>query len=416
MLHCIFLLSDTGEVMLEKQWMGQPVDRSVCSWFWSQATASTEHNQVPSVIASPTYYLIHIVREGITFLACTKTEMPPLLGIEFLCRVADVLSDYIGGLTEDLIKDNFVVVYELLDEMMDNGFPLTTELNVLKDMIAPPNIVSRMLSVVTGGSSSMSTTLPIATASNVPWRASDVKHSNNEIYFDLVEEMDVIVNREGFLVKYEVYGEVHVNARLSGMPDLTLTFVNPSILNDVRFHPCVRYQPWDAQQILSFVPPDGQFKLMSYRVKNLKNTPIYVKPQLSASGGICRVNVIVGIRNDPGKPIDSIVVQFPLPPSVVSWDLTVNYGTFYNVPSSKTCTWTIGKIPKDKSPCLSGTMQLERGADHLHEFPTLLVGFKIMGVAMSGLKIDKTELQNVPYRPYKGFRAVSRAASYEVRT
>ena len=24
------------EVMLEKQWMGQPVDRSICSWFWTQ--------------------------------------------------------------------------------------------------------------------------------------------------------------------------------------------------------------------------------------------------------------------------------------------------------------------------------------------------------------------------------------------
>lgn len=402
--------------MFEKQLMGQPVDRSVCSWFWAQSNASTGCAQVPSVIASPTYYLLHIVREGITFLACTKTEMPPLLGIEFLCRVADILSDYIGGLTEDLIKDNFVVVYELLDEMMDNGFPLTTELNVLKDMISPPNIVSRMLSVVTGGSSSMSSTLPVAAATNVPWRASDVKYSNNEIYFDLVEELDAIVNREGFLVKYEVYGEVHVNAQLSGIPDLTLTFINPSIIHDVRFHPCVRYRPWEAHKVLSFVPPDGQFKLMSYRVKSLKNIPIFVKPQLSSSGGVCRVNVLVGIRSDPGKPIDSIFVQFPLPPSVVSWDLTANHGTVDNLPGAKTCTWTIGKVPKDKSPCLTGTMQLEKGLERLQEFPTLLVGFKIMGVAMSGLRIDKTNLQNVSYSPYKGFRAVSRAASYEIRT
>ena len=79
-------------------------------------------------------------------------------------------------------------------------------------------------------------------------------------------------------------------------------------------------------------------------------------------------------------------------------------------------SWTIGKIPKDKSPCLSGTMQLEKGLEHLQEFPTLLVAFKIMGVAMSGLKIDKTEVRNVSYNPYKGFRAVSRAASYEIRT
>lgn len=36
---------------------------------------------------------------------------------------------------------------------------------------------------------------------------------------------------------------------------------------------------------------------------------------------------MVGIRNDPGKPIDSITVQFQLPPLIVSADLTANYGT-----------------------------------------------------------------------------------------
>lgn len=71
--------------------------------------------------------------------------------------------------------------------------------------------------------------------------------------------------REGVLVKCEIYGEVQVNSHLSGLPDLTLSFGNPSILNDVRFHPCVRFRPWESNQILSFVPPDGQFKLMSYR-------------------------------------------------------------------------------------------------------------------------------------------------------
>ncbi|KAH7295435.1 hypothetical protein KP509_27G047200 [Ceratopteris richardii] len=342
--------------------------------------------------------------------------MPPLLGIEFLCKVADVISEYLGGITEDLIKDNFVIVYQLLDEMMDNGFPLTTEINTLKDMIAPPNIVSRMLSVVTGGSSNMNTVLPIATTSNWPWRSTDVKYSNNEVYFDLVEEMDVIVNRDGFLIKYEVYGEIRVIARLSGVPELTMTFANPSIINDVSFHPCVQFRPWETHQQLTFVPPDGEFKLMSYRVKKLKNTPIYVKPQFSSTGGLCRVSILVGIRNDPGKQIDYTTLEFPLPSSVASWDLTANHGNISSSPGSKTLTWTIGKMPKDKSPCLSGTMHLEKGMDHLEEFPTLLVKFKIMGIAMSGLRIDRTDVRNVTYSPHKGFRAVSKAANYEIRT
>ncbi|XP_015072013.1 AP-3 complex subunit mu isoform X2 [Solanum pennellii] len=349
MLQCIFLLSDSGEVMLEKQLTGHWVDRAICSWFWDQSIAQGDSFKHLPVIASPTHYLFQVNREGVTFLACTQVEMPPLMAIEFLCRVADVLSEYLGGLNEDLIKDNFVIVYELLDEMIDNGFPLTTEPNILREMIAPPNIVSKVLSVVTGNTSNMSNTLPGATGSCVPWRKTDLKHSSNEVYVDLVEEMDATINRDGVLVKCEICGEVQVNSHLSGLPDLTLSFANTSILNDVRFHPCVRLRPWESNQILSFVPPDGQFKLMSYRIKKLKSTPIYVKPQITSDSGTCRISLLVGIRNDPGKAIDDINVQFQLPPRVLSADLTSNYGTV-NILSNK-CRHALGPLvgcPKTK--------------------------------------------------------------------
>ncbi|KAI9098969.1 hypothetical protein K1719_024736 [Acacia pycnantha] len=415
MLQCIFLLSDLGEVMLEKQLTGHRVDRSICDWFWEQAISlGDSFKQVP-VIASPTHYLFQVFRDGITFLACTQVEMPPMMGIEFLCRVADILNDYLGGLNEDLIKDNFVIVYELLDEMIDNGFPLTTEPNILQEIIAPPNIVSKMLSVVTGNSSNVSDTLPGAMASCVPWRTADPKYSNNEVYVDLVEEMDAIISRDGVLVKCEINGEVQVNSHITGIPDLTLSFANPSILDDVRFHRCVRFRPWESDQILSFVPPDGQFKLMSYRVRKLKSTPIYVKPQLTSDGGTCRVSVLVGIRNEPGKTIDSVTVQFTLPPCILSADLTSNHGTV-NVLSDKTCTWSIGRIPKDKAPSMSGTLVLENGLERLHVFPTFRVGFRIMGVALSGLQIDKLDLKSLAYRFYKGFRALTRAGEFEVRS
>lgn len=395
---------------------GHRVDRSICDWFWDFVVSQGgDSSKISEVIVSPTHYLFQIFREGITFVACTQVEMPPLMGIEFLCRVADVLADYLGGLNEDLIKDNFVIVYELLDEMMDNGFPLTTEPNILRELIAPPNIMSKMLSVVTGKSSNVNNTLPVATASYVPWRKTDLKNASNDIYVDIVEEMDTVINREGVLVKCEIYGEIQVNSNLPGLPDLTLSFANTNILDDVRFHPCVRFRPWESDQILSFVPPDGQFKLMSYRVKQLKNTPIYIKPQLISEGGTCRVNVLVGIRNDPGKQVDDITIKFQLPSHVTSSDLTTNYGAVI-IHADKTCSWSIGKMPKDKVPSLTGNLLLNPGYERLHTYPVFRAEFKIMGIALSGLQINKLTLGNLPSRPYKGFRAFTRAGYYEVRS
>lgn len=49
------------------------------------------------------------------------------------------------------------------------------------------------------------------------------------------------------------------------MPDLTLNFVNPRLVDDCSFHPSVRFNKWETDKVLSFVPPDGHFRLMSYR-------------------------------------------------------------------------------------------------------------------------------------------------------
>lgn len=65
---------------------------------------------------------------------------------------------------------------------------------------------------------------------------------------------------------------------------------------------------------------------------------------------------------------------------------------------------------------MSGTMVLEAGLERLHVSPTFQVGFKIAGIALSGLRLEKLDLKNVPTRPYKGFRAQTEAGEYEVRS
>ena len=33
------------------------------------------------------------------------------------------MTEYLKDLQEESVRDNFVVIYELLDEMVDNGYP-----------------------------------------------------------------------------------------------------------------------------------------------------------------------------------------------------------------------------------------------------------------------------------------------------
>lgn len=60
------------------------------------------------------------------------------------------MQDYFGECSETTIKDNVVIVYELLEEMLDNGFPLATESNILKELIRPPTILRSVVNTITG--------------------------------------------------------------------------------------------------------------------------------------------------------------------------------------------------------------------------------------------------------------------------
>lgn len=37
-------------------------------------------------------------------------------------------------------------------------------------------------------------------------------------------------------------------------------------MEDVTFHQCVKLNKFETNRIISFIPPDGEFELMSYRL------------------------------------------------------------------------------------------------------------------------------------------------------
>ena len=54
---------------------------------------------------------------------------------ETFFKLIEIFKGYFNEIDDDSIKDNFVIIYELLDEMMDNGYPQTTEFKILKQFI-----------------------------------------------------------------------------------------------------------------------------------------------------------------------------------------------------------------------------------------------------------------------------------------
>ena len=62
----------------------------------------------------------------------TKYNANVAMLLSYLHGLINVFKHYFDEVEEESIKDNFVVVYELLDEMMDFGYPQSTEPKILQ--------------------------------------------------------------------------------------------------------------------------------------------------------------------------------------------------------------------------------------------------------------------------------------------
>jgi len=62
-------------------------------------------------------------------VATTKHNVSPSEIFDVLYRMMKVFRDYCGVLNEETIRKNFVLIYEIIDEVIDFGHPqlVTTE-------------------------------------------------------------------------------------------------------------------------------------------------------------------------------------------------------------------------------------------------------------------------------------------------
>lgn len=429
MIKSLFIVGSTGEVIIERHWRGT-TPRTVCDYFWDEVNKHDSVEDVPPILHTSNYYLISVHRDECFLVCAVERDVAPLLVMEFLHRVADTFRDYFGACDESSLKDNFSTVYQLLEEMLDFGIPLTTEPNALKAMIEPPSVMGRLQTMATG-KSAVSDVLPDGTISSMPWRKAGVKYAQNDIYLDIIEEVDAIVDRNGQVVSSEVSGSVQGNSRLSGIPDLSLSFVDPDVIDDCSFHPCVRYNRFERDRVVSFVPPDGAFELMRYRVNTAVNVvpPVYVTPNIvmadEKNAGHGRISIQVGQKatsslcvpgGGKGQPlIEEVGLEIPFPRCVKTATLTATVGTVLYDEASKVAKWTIGKLSfnASKLPQLSGSMVIQGVPDA--SLPAIQVHWKVPAASVSGIQIAALQLTNERYRPYKGVRTITKSGRFQIR-
>lgn len=405
----LFVINTVGDVLIEKHFYGAE-KRTVCDVFWEEVQKCATQKDVAPIICTPHYYLVNVRRFGLFFLTTARDDVLPIVQLETIQMIVNTLLVYFGdSLSDATFRENFALIYQILDELVDGGLASTTELNQLTEMIAPSTWKPSMFA-----SKQIDDALPQSVVSKTPWRRTGMKYMTNEIYVDIVEEIDAIVGANAQLISSEVNGRVECRCDLSGMPDLTLVFNNSKVVDNVQLHRCVRISRWERENTISFVPPDGKFTLMAFRCSNMSNQlPLYVTPRLKLKAGRTPVHVTVEARLTKAEA-EKVYLELPFPRSALSFNLTANVGQVVPDDITKKVRWNIGKIG-DTLPTLEGTVAMPSDFD-ADIRPTLKLGFLIKQHSTTGLKVQTLNISRVDYKPYKGARSITRGVSFLIRT
>merc|ERR1712185_136191 len=98
-------------------------------------------------------------------------------------------------------------------------------------------------------------------------------------------------------------------------------------IDDCTFHRCVRLGKFDAERTITFIPPDGEFELMRYRVTENINLPFKLLPAIQEMD---KSHVSIALKasaNFSNKLYaNNFVVKIPTPPNTAKCKVSVGSG------------------------------------------------------------------------------------------
>ena len=130
-MSALFILDTKGKVIVTRNYRGD-IPTHAIDRFSLHIQENDEADLRPVFTVDGITY-IYIKCSNVLLMAITKRNSNIALILMYLYRLSTVFKDYFGEFEEESIRDNFVVVYELLDETMDFGYPQTCESKILRE-------------------------------------------------------------------------------------------------------------------------------------------------------------------------------------------------------------------------------------------------------------------------------------------
>ncbi|XP_025224748.1 AP-1 complex subunit mu-2 isoform X1 [Theropithecus gelada] len=436
----VFILDVKGKPLISRNYKGD-VAMSKIEHFMPLLVQREEEGALAPLLSHGEVHFLWIKHSNLYLVATTSKNANASLVYSFLYKTIEVFCEYFKELEEESIRDNFVIVYELLDELMDFGFPQTTDSKILQEYIT-----QQSNKLETGKSR-----VPPTVTNAVSWRSEGIKYKKNEVFIDVIESVNLLVsphtspaplpgpgyihpqvNANGSVLLSEIVGTIKLKVFLSGMPELRLGLndrvlfeltgrgKNKSVeLEDVKFHQCVRLSRFDNDRTISFIPPDGDFELMSYRLSTQVKPLIWIESVIEKFSH-SRVEIMVKAKGQFKKQsvANGVEIAVPVPSDADSPRFKTSVGSAKYVPERNVVIWSIKSFPGGKEYLMRahfGLPSVEK--EEVEGRPPIGVKFEIPYFTVSGIQVRYMKIiEKSGYQALPWVRYITQSGDYQLRT
>jgi len=430
MISAVMLINMKGEIIVSRFYRDN-VDRKAADVFRLKVIAAKETGKEPPIKLIDGTNFVYIRHENLYLVACSRSNANPAMTLHFLQSLVHIFSAYFNEgkklFNEERIRDNFTLVYELLDEVMDFGYPQNSSVETLQLYINTGKMKADF-------AANQAELMPEITG-KIDWRNKDIFHRKNEVFIDVTESVGLLMSASGQVLRSEVNGVVTMKSLLSGMPECKFGLNDkvamdkekkkkagrrPQVeLADCTFHRCVQLGKFDADRSITFIPPDGKFDLMKYRITSNVNLPFKVLPHVEESPCGTSAKMVIKAKANFSEKLfaNKVVFKIPCPPNTATAEIKTTSGSAKYVPEKRGIIWRIRKFAGgDEEQIDLNLVLMESVSKKKWNRPPLSLNFEVPMFTSSGLHVRYLKIfEKSGYKPTKWVRYVSKAGSYEHR-
>jgi len=431
MIAALLFINQKGEIVISRTYR-DGFSKATADTFRNQVIAGKEAGRSPVKIIDNQSFMF--IKHGNMYaVAVSQGNAQVALAFQFLHEVVNVLKSYFGDFNEDSLRNNFVLIYELLDEVLDYGYPQNCSPDVLKMYITQEG--NRK---ATAERQAQSSGVTIQATGAINWRKDGIKYRKNELFIDVVENCNLLMSSKGTILRNDVSGVIMVKCYLSGTPECKFGLNDKLLLDneakakkantrrpgsgieidDVSFHQCVKLGKFDVDRTISFVPPDGEFQLMSYRITENVNLPFRVLPVVKELGRTrLEINIKVKSMFTFKLFATNVVIKIPLPKNTAHAKVSAASGKCKYEPDQGGVIWKIRRFPGDTEYFMSGEVEMMATMGNTAwSRPPITMDFQVPMFAASGLHVRFLKVfEKSNYQTIKWVRYITKAGQYQHR-